>query len=339
MNFLTYLKDKLLETIVFITSYLLTLLLLIAFKTNKALIIAYSLITLISYITIITINYMKKRKFYNTLLNNIKHLDKAYLVLETINEPSFYEGQLTFNAMYEINKSMIEYINKLNSQINDFKNYIEMWIHEVKIPLSCLMLYAHNNKDKHVKVITSQIKKIDDYLEQVLYYTRSENASNDYFINKTSLKKVVNNVLVKNKDYILENNIELKVEDLNHFIYTDSKWLEFILNQIINNSIKYKDNKKDSYIRIYTETVEDKISLIIKDNGIGIIESDIKRVFDKTFTGSNGRNNASSTGMGLFIAKNLCNKLGHQINIESIKDEYTLVSIVFSKNKYYEVVN
>ena len=121
-------------------------------------------------------------------------------------------------------------------------------------------------------------------------------------------------------------------------VLTDSKWLEFILNQIINNSIKYKKDN-DSIIKIESLKENDKTILSIYDNGIGINKKDIKNVFKKSFTGENGRNLSKSTGMGLYIAKRLCDKLGHKILIESEKNEYTIVKIIFGNNDYYKIDN
>ncbi len=338
MKLIPYIKDKIIELIIITFTQIIIILLLLSFKVEQSLIIAINITYIIMHTLIITIDYTKKRTFYNNLNNNIKHLDKAYLVLETIEEPNFYEGKLTYNSLYDINKSMIENINTYECQVDDFKNYVEMWIHEIKIPLSSLALIAHNNKNKIPKSALIQIKKLDDYLEQILYYTRSENANKDYCINKINLGKSINNTLLKNKDYLLDNNINIKVENINYEIYSDSKWLEFILNQIINNSIKYKNTKTESYIKIKATKNKENITLIIEDNGLGINASDLPRVFEKTFTGENGRKSSKSTGMGLFIVKNLCIKLGHQIYIESEYNKYTKVYIKMPINKYYEVV-
>ena len=118
-------------------------------------------------------------------------------------------------------------------------------------------------------------------------------------------------------------------------VNTDKKWLEFILNQIVNNSIKYKKDN-NSLIRIESIEEKEKIVLTIYDNGIGIPESDITRVFNKSFTGINGRDKVKSTGMGLYIIKNLCNKLGHNIYIQSKENKYTKVIIEFGKNNIYK---
>ena len=213
-----------------------------------------------------------------------------------------------------------------------------MWVHEIKIPLATLILFSNNHKDKFDKKTKLQLKRLEDYVDQVLYYTRCENAPKDYLIKTTNLAKIIKNVGLKNMDYLLENKIDYIVENVNISVLTDSKWLEFILGQIVNNSIKYKRNIKNSYIKIKAIEETCQIILIIEDNGIGIKQSDLKQVFDKSFTGENGRNGSKSTGMGLYIAKNMCNKLGHKIDIKSEENKYTKVFITFAKDKYYEVL-
>ncbi len=338
MKFSKYLKDNLYEILIFLISYGIILLIFFAFKIDKAIIIAISFILLIYFLLITLIPYFRKRKFYTDLLNNIASLDKGYLVLETLTKPEFYEGELLYQALYEINKSMNELVKTLENHLQDFKDYIEMWIHEVKIPLATLRLINNNHKKLFDKKTKKQLKRIEDYVEQVLYYARSENAEKDYLIKEIELSKVIKNVSLKNMDDLLENKISLIIEKIDIKVLTDAKWLEFILGQIINNSIKYKRNIKNSYIKISINDEKDRTTLIIEDNGIGIKESDLKQVFDKSFTGENGRNGNYSTGMGLYIAKNMCEKLGHKIDILSKEKEYTKVLIIFAKNKYYDVL-
>ena len=326
-----YLKDKLPEIIVFIIFYSLITIILLAFKSQKELNIFILFLLLIMGLIIISIDYLRKRNFYNSLLTNIKNLDKKYLLIEFINKPEFYEGQIFYEILYETNKAYIENLNNYKKNINSYKEYVEAWIHEVKLPISTIVLLSHNNKLGNK--IKSPLKKLDNYIDQILYYVRSENAEKDYIIKENNIKKIINNVLLKNKDDILEQNIELKVEVSEEKVLTDSKWLEFIINQIINNSIKYK-KEKNAQIKI---TYKNNI-LEIYDNGIGIKESDIPRVFDKMFTGENGRNKAKSTGMGLYIAREMCKKLGHRILVESKKDEYTKIEIIFGKNEHYKNV-
>lgn len=339
MKLSRYLKDKLYFIILFITFLSLIILLLVGFKVSLELIIVIISLLVIFAILVLIIEYLKKRNFYNEFINIVDKLDKKYLVIEMLNPPNFQEGEILYNKLYEINKSMLENIKNYEISMNDFKDYIEMWIHEVKIPLSSLILMIHNNKNNISSKMVDQVNRLDNYVDQVLFYVRAENAEKDYLIKKTYLNKVINKIALKNKDYILENNIDFNVLNCEKKVLTDSKWLEFIIDQIINNSIKYKREIASSFIKIYTEENNEELRLIIYDNGIGIDAKDLPRVFDKTYTGTNGRLKSKSTGMGLYIAKNLCEKLGHKIAIESKVNEYTKVIITFNKESIYDVLD
>ena len=251
-------------------------------------------------------------------------------------EPSFYEGQIHYQILQDINKSMIENVKIYENSVNDFKDYVEMWVHEVKLPILSLRLMCHN--DKMDKKYVEQIKRIDDYTEQVLYFVRSENAKEDYKFTKVSLQSLIKNVAMKNKDMILENGINFSVNDVENEVVTDNKWMEFIINQIMSNSFKYMKDHGEKELKIYSEKSEEGVVLHILDNGIGIPKRDLSRVFNKSFTGENGRKYAKSTGMGLYIAKGLCEQLGHKIDIESEEGKYTEVRITFGKNDYFDTV-
>lgn len=337
MSFLRFIKDNKVNILVSLLLFILVILLMFTFQVNSFLIIISIIFFLSSFIFLLLYNYFRKKKFYNELINNTKLLDKKYLVLETLSEPSFLEGKILYDSLYQIDKSMNERIKLYEKNLSDFKEYVEMWIHEVKIPLSSLSLMCHNHHNEIDKKYLNQINKLDNYVDQVLYYVRSNAAEKDFLIKKTNLEKVINSVMIKNKDEILLNNITVSVENLNVFVYTDTKWLIFIINQILNNSIKYKKKNGNSLIKIYATEEKDLVNLFIYDNGIGINKSDITRVFDKTFTGENGRKDANSTGMGLYIVKKLIDKLGHKISISSKENEYTEVKITFGKNDLYNL--
>mgnify|MGYP000085073301 FL=1 len=337
MSFFRFVKDNKVNILVSLLLFILVILLMFTFQVNSFLIIISIIFFLSSFIFLLLYNYFRKKKFYNELINNTKLLDKKYLVLETLNEPSFLEGKILYDSLYQIDKSMNERIKLYEKNLSDFKEYVEMWIHEVKIPLSSLSLMCHNHHNEIDKKYLNQINKLDNYVDQVLYYVRSNDAEKDFLIKKTNLEKIINSVMIKNKDEILLNNITVNVENLNIFVYTDTKWLIFIINQILNNSIKYKKKNGNSLIKIYATEEKDLVNLFIYDNGIGINKSDITRVFDKTFTGENGRKDANSTGMGLYIVKKLIDKLGHKISISSKENEYTEVKITFGKNNLYNI--
>ena len=336
MNKKEYLKDKRLYLIIGMTIYLVILLVLLAFKVNIEATLAITFTYFIGLITILIVDYIRKKTFYNNFKCKLDSLDQKYLIVEMLQDVYFLEGRILTDALYEIDKSMIEKINEYKMQVKDFKEYVELWIHEVKLPVASLTLMVHNQKGDQSKKLLSQLTRLDNYLEQILYYVRSENAEKDYLITKVNLSKVISNVALKNKDILLAKGIDFVVSDVDIEVLTDSKWLEFIINQIVDNSIKYS-KEKNAYIKIVAKEESEVIGLIIYDNGKGISKSDLPRVFDKTFTGTNGRSkSAKSTGMGLYLCRELCNKLGHKIQIISEEGKYTKVTILFDKNTFFK---
>lgn len=336
MNIGTYIKEKKENIILFIILVIILLFLLDLFGVNKYLtIMILSLLSIYFIVDFLTF-YLKRKKYYDNFLNNLNLLDKKYLILETLEEPEFLDGKFFYDALYKIDKSMMENINNYRNETEDFKEYVEMWIHEIKIPIAGLMLMYHNNKTVN-KNFLDQLNSLDNLTDQILYYVRSNYAEKDFLIKEASIDKIINEVLLKNKDSILENHIDVTVDVKNIKVLTDSKWLVFILNQIINNSIKYCDNNRKSYIMFYIEDNEKETTLHIKDNGIGVNASDLKHVFDKSFTGENGRKMRNSTGFGLYISKKLIEKLGHKISATSEENKYFEIAITFGRNNLYKI--
>lgn len=274
-----YIKDRLYSMCIFVAMLIISVLMMAAFKVSVQLIIAEICIMIICYIAVVLADYYHRKKFYDELEANIAALEEKYLITETLVRPAFYEGQIFYDSVSDIDRSMTENVKRYRLGMEQFKEYVEMWIHEIKLPIASLTLMLHNNMDKCDKEFADRI------------------------------------------------------------VLTDAKWMEFMLNQIVNNSIKYKDKTKaESYIKM--SAAEDKkcIVLEILDNGIGINASDLPRVFDKSFTGENGREFSKATGMGLYIVKKLCDKLGSKVSIESVKGEYTRVKITFYKNDFYKEI-
>ena len=330
-----YLWDKIIHIIVYVILSVLIVMLLNAFKVNNELITAVIVLLSAAGTVLLFIDFVRKRRFYNNIIHKLEELDKKYLITEVVTPESFYESELFTDILYITDKSMAENIRKYKESIDNFKEYVEMWIHEVKIPLASLMLINHNSNNENKKY-TVQLNRIDNFLEQILYYVRSEYAEKDFIIKYTDLNKVIGNVALKNKDLILENNIELEADIKENMVLTDGKWLEFIINQVLNNSIKYK-RENGASIKIYSEKSGNITRLNIEDNGIGIDNCDLSRVFEKSFTGKNGRHIGKSTGMGLYIVKKLCDRLGHTVDIQSKKGEYTCLTITFADNEYYNI--
>ena len=245
-----------------------------------------------------------------------------------MDEANFIEGRI-FNKLFkEVGKDMHENVKFYREMQEDYREYIETWVHEIKTPIASAKLIIENNKSPVTSKIDIQMDRIEGFIEQVLYYSRSRDVSKDYIIKKIDIGASVRNVVKRNyRDFIVKK-IKIDMRNLDKTVYSDSKWIEFILNQIVGNSIKYSSTQ-DPFISIYTEEYQNSLILTIEDNGVGIPDNDIDRVFEKGFTGENGRYFGKSTGMGLYLCKSLCEKLGIGIHVESEKQKGTKVKMIF----------
>jgi hypothetical protein len=259
-------------------------------------------------------------------------LDIKYLLSEIIKEPEFIEGKFLYDLLKQANKDMHEHVKKYKDMESEYREYIETWVHEIKTPIASARLIIDNNQDEVTKNINYEIKKIEEYIEQVLYYSRSNNVSKDYIIKEISLTTLVRNAIKRNSRDFISRKISIDMEAVEGTVYGDAKWLEFILNQVIGNSIKYI-REKGGKIKVYAVKNENNIALTVEDNGIGIIDNDINRVFEKGFTGENGRKFGRSTGIGLYLCKKLSDQLGLGLNLTSKIGEGTKVSIIFPLGK------
>ena len=181
--------------------------------------------------------------------------------------------------------------------------------------------------------INYEMKRVEGFIEQVLYYARSSDVSKDYIINEFSLRDVVMKAVKNNSRDFINRNIKLNIKEVEGTIFSDAKWVEFIINQIIINAVKFSIPNKGE-VSIFSKINENNIILTIEDNGVGISEKDIDRVFEKGFTGENGRKFGKSTGIGLYLCKKLCDKLGIGISLISKEGLGTKVNIVFPQGKF-----
>lgn len=335
-------KDFLKDRLVFLIVNFVLLMLLSAFfifiRVRVEFVVIVILVWILPITSLLAIQYIERKKYYTILIESNNSLDKKYILPEVIEKADFFDGNIFYEILRETSRSMNEEIKKLSKDQSDYREYIEAWVHEVKTPIASSNLIIDNNKNSITKSIKDELTKVEGYVEQVLYYSRSSDANKDYIIKEFNLSIIIKNIITKNSKYFIHKKVKLELGDVDKVVYSDSKWVEFILNQILTNAIKYCD-KEDSIIKIFTERDENNIVLSIIDNGVGISEKDIKRVFDKGFTGENGRKFARSTGMGLYICKKLADKLSIGIDIESKISQGTCVRIIFPVSKYVLLEN
>ncbi len=331
MKLSEYLKDRLPAVFISLGTLALVLIFLSAFRIPVPAIAATAVLLGLGAVSVTLWDYFRRRRFYSELNSCLEELEEKYLLAEVLDEPEFLEGRLICNAVREADRAMYSRIAELERQGRDFREYIELWVHEVKLPVAGLQLMCHNDGSTRY---TEQLQRLDDLIENVLYYARSGSAEKDYLIKKVPLQKAFSEVAVRYRSELQERGIGLSAEGLDVSVMTDEKWLCYILGQLIANSIRYVSDERRPEITVRAEDFPDKTVLRFRDNGIGIPETDLPYIFEKSFTGQNGRSRSRSTGMGLYIADKLCRRLGHSISADSVRGSYTEISITFGKNRF-----
>ena len=333
MKLIEYIKEKFVFMVINIVMTLSGVVILKALKVDTYTIVFISILNLIGVFSCYIYDYFNRKKYYDNLFKNLDGLDKKYFIAEILESGDFIESNIIYSVLEECTKSMKDEVADFKRNINDYKEYIETWVHEIKTPIASARLILENDEGYINKSVLEEIEKVEGFIEQVLFYARSSTVEKDYIIKKIPLKNSINSVIRKNANILIEKRVKIQLEDIEKKVYCDSKWIEFILQQIISNSVKYMD-KDEKYIKIRCLEKDKNIILKILDNGIGISEKSIEKVFEKGYTGENGRKYNNSTGMGLYLCKKLCLKLGLGISIKSKLGVGTEVTIVFPINNY-----
>ncbi|WP_125708365.1 sensor histidine kinase [Companilactobacillus zhongbaensis] len=274
----------------------------------------------------IGISYLRKKSWYKNLESYQEDLSKELSGAKN-NEQKFIQEK--------INNVVLQYRQELTDLYQDQqeqREYTESWVHDIKVPLAALKLASDDELDP--QLLSEETDQIDYLVDQALYFARLNNFSNDYLIKEQNLNDIVKNSIRTNKRSFINKRIGIELDVTDQPVLTDSKWLSFILNQIIANSLKYTDS--GGKVKVFTTSEKQNVLLHIKDNGVGIKTEDLSRVFNKGFTGSNGRASGSkATGIGLYLVKKMVDRLGHEITINSVVGQGTEVIITFMDLPYY----
>lgn len=225
-----------------------------------------------------------------------------------------------------IDKNRLDIINEKDKNYSDMIDYYTIWAHQIKTPIAAMRLILQSEPSKRNSELLEQLFRIEQYVEMVLQYLRIESMSSDLVFKHCQLDDIVRAAVRKYSKSFIRKKIKLNYNDLNCSVLTDEKWLSFVVEQILSNSLKYTNSGE---VSIYMDP-DDPSVLVIEDTGIGIEQEDLPRVFEKGFTGYNGRYDKKSTGIGLYLCKQILNKLPHTITIES--ERGTKVKIGFHTN-------
>jgi signal transduction histidine kinase len=263
------------------------------------------------------IKLYKKHSLLQALKSStIFQLDKLPDPNEII-EKDYYD---LLTAIYKKNVQIAYDADMSRSQLVD---YYTLWAHQIKTPIAAMHLILQSEESEQNLELSMEVFKIEQYVEFVLQYLRVGSMSSDLLLKKHSLDDIVKQAVRKYARMFIRKKINLNFEELNCEGLTDEKWLVFVIEQLLSNALKYT---KEGTVSIYMDKPSEK-TLVIEDTGIGIREEDLTRIFERGFTGYNGRWDKKSTGLGLYLSKQILNKLSHSIMIESQVDKGTKVSI------------
>lgn len=280
-------------------------------------------------------SYRRRRSFYQELSDTLASLENPSFLPEMVEEPRFLEGQLAYEALRRCivlsEREAAFYRNDLESH----RQFVELWIHEVKTPLAAARLTASKVHGAESDMLRRELERIEQSVERSLYFARATAPTIDYELKEVSLASLVRSAVKKNANLLMEckvtPNIQLGDEVS---VISDASWLVFILGQLISNSAKYGATSLTFTCReVDPETPQGCTLLIMQDDGVGIPAKDMPRVFERAFVGTNGRTQGSATGMGLYFVALLAQKLGITVQLASSPGHGTQATLNFPHDR------
>lgn len=329
MSFFEYLKDHALPMTLLVLADLATCAIatICALQRDAVLLIGIVLLTALAIAS--AADYIQGRRFYRDIAALADQLDHPYQLASLLPHPRRVDHDAVYGALEAMGRVSANEVAEAQSKAKEQREYMEAWVHEVKTPLAAALLTAEHVPEPESRTLKSDIDRAERQVEQVLWYARSLAANKDCVVREHNLASIAGKACKANARLLIESGVSIKMEvDPELRVFTDEKQVAFILPQVLVNSVKYGAHS----IRISAREEELRSLLEIEDDGLGIPSEDVPRVFDRGFTGTRGREVASSTGMGLYIAARLCDSLGIGLSLSSTEGAGTLVTLAFPRD-------
>lgn len=315
--FFEYMKSKKEAVLVFLCCFIILTVTLYLYQLPLAAVAYGFFLCALLLLTVLLFSFLKYRKDHE-ILKNVAEMD--YRIIEQLPETD----SLLEQDYQNIIRRFIEEEKKISQQYeNDYselKDFYTIWAHQIKIPISAMSIRLQSDDSDSARALRIELAKIDQYVDMMLGYMRMESESSDFLFRKYSVDTLISETVRKFSSQFIMKNLRFSYEPIGYEFITDKKWFCFVLEQVFSNALKYTS---EGEIAVYMEGE----NLCIRDSGIGIGKEDLPRVFEKGYTGLNGRLNQKSTGIGLYLCKRVCDRLNHQISIDSEVGKYTVVRI------------
>ncbi len=303
----------------------------------------------------LAVDYARKRPFLSELARLSSDLEHPLWVSEMVDRPDYAEGAVAYDALRAVSKAANDDVATYRRQGAEYREYIETWVHEAKSPLAAAHLMLENIEDElqaldgdPVDVVAlldrmgsfgEELDRMEGYVEQALFFARSETLDRDYLIREYGLRDLVSAAIRANSHVLISSRVSPTRGDLDYRVFTDEKWMQFILGQIIQNSVKYA--RPEGAAIEFSAALRDeglsseRVELAIADNGCGVSAADLPRVFERGFTGEAGRSGKRATGIGLYLVERLCSKMGIGIRADSVEGSGFTVTLSFPTNRFH----
>lgn len=350
MSFFAYLRGHIVRVACYLgTLILLGMLLPPMGVTHDAVLLVLTLVALLGFVGFIW-EWLRGRAFLHALAEIADGGDDTLTRATNLAEPDYPEGELTWQAMQEVARSARQEAASSNAAMKSYRDYIETWVHEAKTPLAAARLMIANDQTGELRPFSRELDRIDACVEQALYFARSSSVEQDYLIRSCQAKALVTGAVKSRARALIEASMGIDLAGLEGDagsleIFCDPKWMDFILGQLIDNAIRYRavpsEDGRKPQLSFAAElrdegTAAEKVVLSVVDNGCGIAAADLPRIFERGFTGMNGRTHGHSTGMGLYLVRSLCEKMGLSVVASSEEGVGTAISIIFPRERSHE---
>ena len=327
MTLREFLSDRLGRIALQLSCAGLAALFLLATGTQPGVLVLLLLALLPVFAAVHAVDFLRQRAHLRELEAILDALDRAYLFAECAPPPKgLYERRL-FALTRRAGRAMTGAVSDAQARQREYREYVERWVHEIKTPITAARLICRDLDGETRRKLTAELAQIEAHIQRALFYARAENPEQDCLFKQVPLEAIAAQAIEHHRSLLIQSGVRVELEGLDCPVYTDEKWAVFILGQLLQNAARYRGDAPA--VTISAQPLGKQVRLTVSDNGIGIPAHELPRVFERGFSGSNGRSRGGSTGMGLYLCRKLAGFLELGLDISSREGEGTAVTLTF----------
>ncbi len=327
MTLREFLSDRLKRIVLQVICAGLATLFLFATGTQPGVLVILLIVFLLVFLTVNMFDFFQQRARLLELKSILDGLDRKYLFTECVPQPKGLFERRLFDLTRLAGRDMTGAVSDAQASQREYREYVERWVHEIKAPITAARLICRELDGDTRRKLTAELSQIEAHVERALFYARAENPEQDCLFRQIELEKIAAQAIENHRSLLIQNGIRVEMKHMNCAVYTDEKWAVFILGQLLQNAARYRG--PEPVITLSAKPLGRQTQLIVHDNGIGIPAHELPRVFERGFTGSNGRIRGGSTGIGLYLCRKLAVFLELELRMDSQEGAGTTVTLTF----------